>query len=106
MSGTVDAEPIYSAFRDDPDFQELLVDFVQSARERTATLSDAYQQGAVETLRTQAHQLKGAGGGYGFDDLSVVAADLEQACKAETPQIDEIGRCLNVLLDHLHRVSV
>jgi HPt (histidine-containing phosphotransfer) domain-containing protein len=106
MTGPIDGEPIYSAFRDDPDFQELLVDFVQSARERTTTLSDAFQQGALDTVRTQAHQLKGAGGGYGYDDLSLVAADLEQACKAETPQIDEIGRCLNVLLDHLQRVSV
>jgi HPt (histidine-containing phosphotransfer) domain-containing protein len=98
--------PIYSAFRDDEDFQELLVDFVQSAHERTATLSEAFQQGSVDTVRTLAHQLKGAGGGYGFDDLSVIAAELEQACKAETPNIDEIGQRLDTLLDHLRRVSV
>lgn len=106
MSGAIAGMPIYSAFREDPDFQELLVDFVQSARERTVTLSEAYEQRSVESLRTQAHQLKGAGGGYGFDDLSRIAADLEQACKSEHPQIDEIGRCLDVLLDHLRRVSV
>ncbi len=100
------AGPIYSKFRDDLDFHELLEEFVISARERRSALEATFADKSVPELARQAHQLKGAGGGYGYDSLSQVAARLEMACKNSEPDIDEIGTLLNDVMDHLIRVAV
>lgn len=98
--------PIYSRFREDLDFRELLEDFVVSARERRTSLEASFAERSVQELGRQAHQIKGAGGGYGFDSLSQVAALLEIACQKPEPSIDEIGQLLNDVIDHLNRVAV
>lgn len=99
-------EPLVSRFRDDPDYREILEEFVVATAERSASLVSAFAGGAIDEVRRQAHQLKGAGGGYGYDALSEVAADLERACKAPQPNIDEVSRLLDCVVDHLRRVVV
>lgn len=99
------AEPIYSIFQDDEDFRELLGEFVSSARERRSLLEGYYAQGQIGTLRVHAHQLKGAGGGYGFEGLSVLAEELEDACKAPQPDLDEIGPLLDDVVSYLSRIQ-
>lgn len=74
--------PVYSDMRGDPDFSELLEMFVGEMATRRSELREAHTRGDLERVRTMAHQLKGAGGGYGFSGLTEVAAALEQACKA------------------------
>lgn len=98
--------PIYSRFRADLDFRELLEDFVVSTHERRASLEASFAEKSVPELRRQAHQIKGAGGGYGFDSLSQAAARLEVACQQPEPRLDEIGQLLNDVIDHLNRVAV
>jgi HPt (histidine-containing phosphotransfer) domain-containing protein len=99
------AEPIYSLYREEPDFQELLDYFVTTAAERRVELQSLYESRSVDDLRVQAHQLKGAGGGYGYPGLSELAATLETACKQPLPNLDEIGPLLDQLVDYLGRVQ-
>lgn len=100
------AEPLLSRFRDDLDFRELLEEFVASAPERQGLLQAAFAEGSTQELGRLAHQLKGAGGGYGFDALSQSAAQLETACRNPEPDIDEIGPLLEEVVDHLLRLAV
>ena len=51
-----------------------------------------------------AHGIKGAGGTYGFDDLSVVGARLEEAAKRS--DADAIRQGLHVLSSYLERLQV
>lgn len=99
-------EPLVSRFRDDLDFRELLEEFVAATPQRAQSLTTAFADGQLEEVRRQAHQLKGAGGGYGYDELSEVAAELERACKESQPNIAKIAESLDRLLDHLQRVVV
>ena len=70
-------EPICSSYEDDPDMIEIVRDFVSDAPRRAEELEEYLQSGDLSSLRTLAHQLKGAGGGYGFDAITDRAAELE-----------------------------
>ena len=96
--------PVYSAFADDPDFAELLDMFFEAIPEKRQILEETYRAGEVDQLRTHAHQLKGAGGGYGFQGLSKIAAELEDSCKAN--DVDGVGENLDKLLGYLGRICV
>ena len=50
-------------------------------------------------MRTLAHQMKGAGGGYGFDAISDAARTLENVMKTDDrpAQTDALERFLDVL---------
>ncbi len=106
MSASVSGEPIFSAFRDDEEFRELLEDFYVSAQTRRELLSQSFTTGQVPTIRVQAHQLKGVGGGYGFDRLSDLACSLEDACKQPEPNLDVIGPLLDDVVDYLSRIRI
>jgi HPt (histidine-containing phosphotransfer) domain-containing protein len=90
MNDTQTSGPIFSDFASDPDFEDLLEMFAETVGERRVLLQQQFRDGSVDEMRVTAHQLKGAGGGYGFDGLSSVAAELEQACKEN--DIDRVGQ--------------
>jgi HPt (histidine-containing phosphotransfer) domain-containing protein len=75
-------EAIRSIYEDDPDFAELVDSFASELPARALALEKHLGEGNLEELKRLAHQLKGAGGGYGFPKITEVAADLEQALKA------------------------
>jgi HPt (histidine-containing phosphotransfer) domain-containing protein len=101
---SADSEPVRSALADDPDFRELLVEFAAAMPERRDGLIGAFRSGEYDLLRTRAHQLKGAGGGFGFPKLSEMAAALEKACVAKEPV--GIVEALDQVVDYLNRISV
>jgi HPt (histidine-containing phosphotransfer) domain-containing protein len=103
---TVDAgaaDTVCSDFAGDPDFRELLEQFAAAMPERVAELREAHRSAAYEALQVQAHQLKGAGGGFGFPQLTELAAELEQACVSHDPL--RIITALVPVLGYLKRVT-
>ena len=74
------AAPVYSAFADDADFSELLGVFVAEVHQRRGEMQAHFDAADYGVLRIKAHQLKGAGGGYGFKELTILAGELEVAC--------------------------
>lgn len=97
-------DPVRSAFADDPDFRDLLEQFVAAMPERLRGLLDAHSTGAYDLLRSRAHQLKGAGGGFGFHRLSELAAELEQACLSQDPI--RIVAALDPVVGYINRIAV
>ncbi len=75
-------DPIRSTYEADPDMLEIVCDFAHELPERAAKLEALLATRAFAELQTLAHQLKGAGGGYGFNQITEVAAQLEQALKS------------------------
>jgi histidine phosphotransfer protein HptB len=94
---------VYSEFADDPDFEELLQLFVDSLPEKRNHLKRSMQNGNLAELARQGHQLKGAGGGYGFYGLTEVAADLESACKTDDAEL--VGEAVERLIGYLDRIK-
>ena len=81
MEGGLDVEPIRSTYEDDPDMMEIVREFAAELPDRVEALKGHLAAGELAELQTLAHQLRGAGGGYGFTPITEVAGQLEQALK-------------------------
>ena len=88
--------PIRSVYEDDPDMFEIVREFAAELPARIAKLEAHIAAGEMRELQTLAHQLKGAGGGYGFPQVTELAASLEQALKtgADAPVVKDRTRSL------------
>ena len=73
---------IVSTFETDPVMAEVLPEFIADLPEQVASLNKLLDEGNLASLEEAVHQLKGAGGSYGFEGLTNVAAIAERSLKA------------------------
>jgi len=66
---------------EDPDLHDIVEEFVDGLSDRIVHLKLAFDELDWSQLRTLAHRLKGAGGSYGYPDISQLAAQMEQDFK-------------------------
>jgi HPt (histidine-containing phosphotransfer) domain-containing protein len=71
------ANPIRSSLAADPDFSDLVVEFVNEIPTKLAAIQRSVAECDTVTLRRTFHQLRGACGGYGFPMLSEAAGVIE-----------------------------
>lgn len=95
---------VYSEFTNDEEFRELIEMFVNSIPRKREQLSTFHQSQDIEHLQRIAHQLKGAGGGYGFPGLTEVAASLENCCKCNS--VENLDEKVDELLEYLYRITI
>ncbi|QYK48799.1 MAG: Hpt domain-containing protein [Phycisphaeraceae bacterium] len=97
--------PLRSDLADDPDMVELLDFFVAELGERIASLQSHLDAQRLGDLRTLAHQLKGAAGGYGYPDLSRIAGTLEASITEGGPEPDPttVKHAVDALVDVCRR---
>lgn len=70
---------IYSKFAADEDWHELIQELVAEIPQRLTLLDNAIANENLEQLSTIVHQMKGACGSYGFDQVTPIAIQLEKA---------------------------
>ena len=78
-----DEGPIFSTFQDDIQMADLVTEFVSALPGRISEMRQAMDHGDWDSLRRLAHQMKGAGGGYGYGMLTEAAAELEWQAKGQ-----------------------
>jgi hypothetical protein len=88
----------------DPSLEDIVPGFLANRRRDVEKLETALQQNNLAQIRTIGHRMKGDGGGYGFDAISMMGAALEQAAAREDQ--DAIRRHTAELIDFLARVTV
>jgi CheY-like chemotaxis protein/HPt (histidine-containing phosphotransfer) domain-containing protein len=82
-----------------------LVDRARLLREMAARL-DAGDQEARRALKTESHKLRGVAGSYGHNDLSELAAQLEQRASVSPPAtVTALARSLADLAEQRGRTS-
>ncbi len=77
--------PIYSTMADDPILHEIVEMFISELPDRIDTLLGQTRASDWEGACRTAHQLKGALGSHGFDQLTPAAMNLERALKHKEP---------------------
>ena len=88
---------------DDPDFCEIVDEFVHRLRDRIGSIRDAWAQGELDELAKLAHWVKGSGGTAGFSVLTTPATELEQAARGR--QLDDVAGAISSLQDLVDRIA-
>jgi signal transduction histidine kinase/DNA-binding NarL/FixJ family response regulator len=82
---SVSSEVVRSSLADDPDMIEAIDEFVGMLPHRVAFVRRLVSEQNLPELQRAVHQIKGAGGGYGFDGMTRLAAEAEGAIKRGAP---------------------
>ena len=100
--------PLISTLSGDPDMVELVQFFVDEIDNRINTIKATTSVNDLVGLRTVAHQLKGAGAGYGFEAISNTAGELERLIDVTEPLAvtRAIQQQVDELIDLCRRVSI
>jgi signal transduction histidine kinase/DNA-binding response OmpR family regulator len=88
---------VKSSFADDAAMAEALSEFVAALPERVMNICELLNGEHRMELRRLLHQLKGAGGGFGFDGITQLAAKAERSLK-EDETLDTIRTEVNSLI--------
>ena len=64
-----------------PEFRDLVPEFLADVRADLARIRDLAAHGDLDAVRRLCHDIKGAGGGYGLEEISRLAYGLELAAK-------------------------
>jgi HPt (histidine-containing phosphotransfer) domain-containing protein len=75
----VPLEPLVSELADDEDLKEIVIQFVDNLAARAMRIEEALAESDVETLTRLAHQLRGAGTGFGFPSITRAGELTEEA---------------------------
>ena len=96
--------PLKSAFGEDPDMREVIAEFVERLPGQVAKMLQLVEAHNLDELRRAVHQMKGAGGGYGFSPITQLAARAEQTVKEGGP-LDAISQQVDNLIRLIRRVE-
>ena len=88
----------------DPDLEDLIPQFLDNCRGHVEKLAAAVGGGDFETIRFLGHEMKGAGGGYGFQGISEIGGRLESA--AVNRDTATAQTCIEQLSEYLLRVKL
>ena len=96
-------EAIVSTYAGDADLVPIVMEFVSCLPERIRAMRNDLSSGSFADLERLAHQLKGAGGSYGYACLTDAARELESYAKGEDAEAAMLA--LNTLTHICERVQ-
>jgi len=68
---------------DDPEFQKLIRQYLKYLQKELAGIKDKIQKKNFKDIRKFGHNLKGTGGGYGFDEFTNLGDKINLAAHEE-----------------------
>jgi HPt (histidine-containing phosphotransfer) domain-containing protein len=87
-----------SEFAEDPEMKELVEYFVAELSPRMEAIDAALGSADSARLKTLAHQLKGAAGGFGFPTIGEAAAAVEREILAQEADLSVLRERVEDLL--------
>ncbi len=84
--------------------QSIVPEFLENRRSDCLLIGTLLERGSFSEIGTLGHRMKGAGGSYGFDDISAIGEAIEEAAMAGDKK--NIVSAVLQLSDYLERVAV
>ena len=88
----------------DSALEDLIPGFLNNMNENVRLFREALGKDDFDFLRSRGHNIKGSGGGYGFDRITALGRIIEAAAKESNK--DPIVEAVNELEDYLGRVDI
>ncbi len=88
----------------DHDLEELIPGFFENRHSDIEELLEALQQNKYDEIKILGHTMKGAGGGYGFDEISEIGKEIEEAALEKNEET--IRNLIKRLQVYLEKVQV
>ncbi len=89
----------------DPDLEDLIPGFLENRHKDVEAIRTLLGQGNWSEIQRLGHSMKGAGGGYGFDEISEIGKELEEAAKrGDTDAVNRLNQQLQSYLDQVQIV--
>jgi len=95
-SSTAATEILISELADDPDMTPLVDTFLSNLEPKVGIMAEHLAAQRIAELADLVHQLKGAGGSYGYPDISAAARGVEQ-CAQSNRDLDQLRRSVDEL---------
>ncbi len=95
---TAAANELFSTYSDDPEMLELIEHFVAMMPERVQAIEKALATDDGVALGRAVHQLRGAGGSFGFGAVTDAATCVEDALHESPPRPAELTRAIASLI--------
>ena len=103
MTAVQNADLLYSTLGKDPVLGEIVEMFVEEMPQRADNFLELLSAEDWVALSRAAHQLKGAAGSHGFDQITPFAAELESA-SSHQQDLDRVPQLVESLVDVCRRV--
>ena len=88
----------------DSDIQPIVPEFLENRKKDCRLIGSLLEKSYFGEIRTLGHRMKGAGGSYGFDDISMLGEVIENAALAGDKTT--VGSAVVRLSHYLERVVV
>jgi HPt (histidine-containing phosphotransfer) domain-containing protein len=88
----------------DPDIEDLIPVFLENRHRDVEEIKRLLKVGDFEEIRRLGHSMKGAGGGYGFHEITEIGRKIEEAAKSKDKV--EVEKLNMMLAEYLSVVKV
>ncbi len=88
----------------DADLEDLIPGFLENRSADIDKLRQALAASDFAVIQSTGHNLKGVGGGYGFEHMSELGAGIENAAKQQ--DLETATTLTDQLADYLQRVEI
>jgi hypothetical protein len=88
----------------DKDLEQLIPDYLDNRRNDAVRIREALQNEDFEAIRIIGHNMKGTGGGYGFDALTLKGGEIQAA--ALRRESIALLRLSDELLDYIGGIEI
>jgi HPt (histidine-containing phosphotransfer) domain-containing protein len=95
---------IYSTLGDQPGMNQIIAEFVGDFEEGCRVMQDLLDRNELKDLCRAIHQLRGAAGGYGFEQVTELAAQAETSIRSSAA-LDVIAAQTHELIGVIKRIE-
>lgn len=88
----------------DSDLKAFIPGYLANRSSELAVIETCLEQGDFASIKRLAHRMKGSGGGYGFDGITAIGAEMEQAAAADDAV--QVRQQAAALQDYLNRLEI
>ena len=88
----------------DSDLEFLIPQFLENREEDIKNMEKNLQESNYDQIRIIGHSMKGSGGGYGFDYLTEIGAEIEK--NAELKNEEQIQELIEKLKNYLNNIEI